>query len=196
MIDYIKGTIAELTPAEVVIEQGGVGYSVNISLQTYTGLQQKNDVRLFVYEAIREDAHLLYGFETKTDRQLFLLLLSVSGVGANTARIIMSSLTSAELKTVITSGDVKVLKGVKGIGAKTAERIIVDLKDKVDKIEVAGAVTSLASSVVDEKSDEAVQALVMLGFNSAQARKAVEKAKELSGDIPVGLLVKAALKLM
>ena len=137
MIDYIKGTLVELSPTEAVIEQGGIGYSVNITLQTYSALSGVKETKLYIYEAIREDAHLLYGFENKTDRKLFLLLLSVSGVGANTARIIMSSMTSPEVKSVILAGDVKALKSVKGIGAKTAERIIVDIKDKLDKLEIA-----------------------------------------------------------
>ncbi|MBE6323284.1 MAG: Holliday junction branch migration protein RuvA [Bacteroidales bacterium] len=196
MIDYIKGTLVELSPTEAVIEQGGIGYSVNITLQTYSALSGVKDTKLYIYEAIREDAHLLYGFENKTDRKLFLLLLSVSGVGANTARIIMSSMTSPEIKSVILAGDVKALKSVKGIGAKTAERIIVDIKDKLDKLEIADiqAVGSISKS--SEEMEEAVQALVMLGFGAQQAKKAVEKASEQSPDVPVGQLVKLALKMI
>ena len=154
------------------------------------------DTKLYIYEAIREDAHLLYGFENKTDRKLFLLLLSVSGVGANTARIIMSSMTSPEVKSVILAGDVKALKSVKGIGAKTAERIIVDIKDKLDKLEIADIQAAGSISKSSEEMEEAVQALVMLGFGAQQAKKAVEKASEQSPDVPVGQLVKLALKMI
>ena len=195
MIDYIKGEIVELTPAEAVIEQGGIGYSVNISLQTYGSLANEKSVKLYVYEAIREDAHLLYGFLTKTDRQLFLLLLSVSGVGANTARVVMSSLTTSELKGVIESEDVKTLKSVKGIGAKTAERIIVELKDKMEKVD---AVPSLGASghagKMGEEQEEAVEALVMLGFQQTAARKAVQKVSQENPGVAVGQLVKLSLK--
>ena len=193
MIDYIKGTLVELSPTEAVIEQGGIGYSVNITLQTYSALSGVKDTKLYIYEAIREDAHLLYGFENKTDRKLFLLLLSVSGVGANTARIIMSSMTSPEIKSVILAGDVKALKSVKGIGAKTAERIIVDIKDKLEIADIQAAGSISKSS---EEMEEAVQALVMLGFGAQQAKKAVEKASEQSPDVPVGQLVKLALKMI
>ena len=196
MIDYIQGTLVELSPTEAVIELGGIGYSVNISLQTYSALSGVKETKLYIYEAIREDAHLLYGFENKTDRKLFLLLLSVSGVGANTARIIMSSMTSSEIKSVILAGDVKALKSVKGIGAKTAERIIVDIKDKLDKLEIADTLGVGAVSKSSEEIDEAVQALVMLGFGAQQAKKAVEKASEHSPNIPVGQLVKLALKMI
>jgi Holliday junction DNA helicase RuvA len=169
MIDYIKGTLVELSPTEAVIEQGGIGYSVNITLQTYSALSGVKETKLYIYEAIREDAHLLYGFENKTDRKLFLLLLSVSGVGANTARIIMSSMTSPEIKSVILAGDVKALKSVKGIGAKTAQRIVLELADKMGV--VGSRQPSVGGQQANQSRDEALTALTMLGF----AKPAVEK---------------------
>ena len=134
MIDYIKGTITELTPTSVVLETGGIGYFINISLTTYSSLNKKEDAHLFVYEAIREDAHLLFGFMNRSERQLFLLLISVPGIGANTARVIMSSYSASEIQQMIAGGDVVSLNTIKGIGTKTAQRIIVDLKDKILKI--------------------------------------------------------------
>ena len=131
MIEYITGEVAELSPTETVIECMGIGYLLNISLNTYSSLQKGNDAKLYVYEAIREDAHLLYGFSARRERELFLLLISVSGVGPNTARMILSSLNPSELEQVIVSENVNILKSVKGIGGKTAQRIIVDLKDKI-----------------------------------------------------------------
>ena len=151
MLDYIKGEITELTPALVVIEIGGLGYISHISLNTYSALNGLKECKLYVYEAIREDAHLLFGFLEKKERDLFLLLISVSGVGANTARMILSSLTTSELGIIITSGNSSALKTVKGIGAKTAERIIIDLKDKV-KISEETSV-STATQVVHSEAE-------------------------------------------
>src|SRR5574344_1392897 len=131
MIEYIKGELTELTPALATIEAAGVGFGLNISLITYTAIQGKKDVKLYVYEAIREDAHLLYGFATKQERELFTLLVSVNGVGGQTARMILSAFTPAELAGIIQNEDVRSLKSVKGIGPKAAQRIILDLRDKV-----------------------------------------------------------------
>ena len=138
MIEYVKGQIAELTPAIAVIDCHGVGYGLNISLNTFSALQGKQEAKLSVYEAFREDAYVLYGFSTRQERALFLLLISVSGIGGNTARMILSALTPAELVNVISSGNDKLLKTVKGIGLKTAQRIIVDLKDKIASVEIEG----------------------------------------------------------
>ena len=131
MIEYISGSIAELTPTYVIVDNHGIGYEMNISLTTFSELENKKEVRLLAHEVIREDAHVLFGFSTARERALFRLLIGVSGVGANTARMLLSSASPAELEMVITSGDVKRLKAVKGVGAKTAERVIVDLRDKI-----------------------------------------------------------------
>ena len=136
MIEFIRGALAELNPTYAVIECGGVGYMANISLNTYSALEGKSEAKLYIHEAIREDAYQLYGFETTSEREVFRLLTSVSGVGASTARVMVSAMNAGELKSVIMSGDVKALKGVKGIGLKTAERIVVELKDKIGKLDV------------------------------------------------------------
>lgn len=195
MIDYIKGTIAELNPAVCVIENGGMGYAVNISLTSYQALQGANEAKLFIYESIREDAFVLYGFMTKEEREIFLLLISVSGVGAGTARMILSNFSVDELVSAIAGGNVRAIKEVKGIGAKTAERIIVDLKDKVAKV---GAVdlTSVGTckAARNEKREEAVAALVALGFQQAQSAKIVDRVLKENGDLSVGAIIKISLK--
>ncbi|MBO7202782.1 MAG: Holliday junction branch migration protein RuvA [Paludibacteraceae bacterium] len=198
MLDYIKGEIVELTPTAAVLEiANGLGYYINIALGTYNELSGKNNAKLFVYEAIREDAHVLYGFLTKDERELFLLLLSVSGVGANTARVILSAFSAGELKTIIESGDSKTLKGIKGIGAKTAERIIVDLKDKMMKLQIENSEVELfVAQKNSAQKAEAVAALVMLGFAQAASSKAVDKAMESAPEATVGQIVKIALKLI
>ena len=175
MIEYIKGELTELTPAMAVVECHGVGYGINVSLNTFSAIQGKQEVKLFIYEAIREDAHVLYGFATKQERELFLLLITVSGIGGNTARMILSALSPNELCNVISSGNDKLLKTVKGIGLKTAQRIIVELKDKIAStgITEAETVSSISASVNAEIYEEAVAALVMLGFAQAPTHKAV-----------------------
>lgn len=193
MIDYIKGEIIELSPAHAVLEAGGIGYHINIALSTYSELNSKSNTKLYVYEAIREDAHILFGFMTKEERSLFLLLISVSGVGANTARMILSSIMANELQNAIITGNVSILKSIKGIGAKTAERIIVDLKDKVLKVEFSAQGISAASTSI---SEEAVAALVMLGFTQAMAQKAVKKVMDSDPQQKIEQIVKQALKLL
>jgi len=193
MIDYIKGEIIELSPAHAVLEAGGIGYHINIALSTYSELNGKNNTKLYVYEAIREDAHILFGFMTKEERSLFLLLISVSGVGANTARMILSSIMANELQNAIITGNVSILKSIKGIGAKTAERIIVDLKDKVSKVEFSAQGIPAANTAI---SEEAVAALVMLGFTQAMAQKAVKKVMESDPQQKIEQIVKQALKLL
>lgn len=193
MIDYIKGDIVELSPAHVVLETGGIGYHLNIALSTYSELNGKSSAKIYIYEAIREDAHSLFGFLTHEERHLFLLLISVSGVGANTARVILSSLVAGELQDAILTGNVSLLKSVKGIGGKTAERIIVDLKDKVAKVEIVSRDTPVVDGVI---SDEAVAALVMLGFSQQPSIKAVKKIMEINPNLRIEQIIKQALKLL
>lgn len=198
MIEYVKGELAELTPAYAVVETGGVGYGLNITLNTYTAIQGRKDVRLYVFESIREDAYTLYGFGTKEEREMFLMLITVSGVGANTARMILSELTPAELCNVISSGNEKILKTVKGIGLRTAQRIIVDLRDKIAALGLAEelpAATGQAAVQVDkEVKDEAVGALTMLGFAPAPSAKVVIAILKEQPALPVEQVVKLALK--
>lgn len=194
MYDYIKGNVAELTPTYVVLDNNGVGYMINISLNSFNALQHQEDVvKVYVYEAIREDAHLLYGFTERRERELFLLLISVSGVGANTARMILSSLTPSDLEQTIASENVGILKSVKGIGAKTAERIIVDLKDK---IKLSTDTLLDKSQVTSEVFDEAMSALVMLGFTKQMSQKALKKLFTAEPTISVEQAIKKALKMM
>ena len=194
MYDYIKGNVAELTPTYVVLDNHGVGYMINISLNSFNALQHQEDVvKVYVYEAIREDAHLLYGFTERRERELFLLLISVSGVGANTARMILSSLTPSDLEQTIASENVGILKSVKGIGAKTAERIIVDLKDK---IKLSTDTLLDKSQVTSEVFDEAMSALVMLGFTEQMSQKALKKLFTAEPTITVEQAIKKALKMM
>lgn len=194
MYDYIKGNVAELTPTYVVLDNHGVGYMINISLNSFNVLQHQEDVaKVYVYEAIREDAHLLFGFTERRERELFLLLISVSGVGANTARMILSSLTPSDLEQTIASENVGILKSVKGIGAKTAERIIVDLKDK---IKLSTDTLLDKSQVTSEVFDEAMSALVMLGFTKQMSQKALKKLFTAEPTITVEQAIKKALKMM
>lgn len=197
MIEYVKGSLTDITPAYAVVEANGVGYGLNISLNTYSAIQGKNETKLWVYEAIREDAYVLFGFATKQEREMFLLLITVSGVGANTARVILSEMTVNELCNVISSGNDKVLKGVKGIGLKTAQRIIVDLKDKILSSGVAQEISMVGGSqaTIDYGvKDEAVGALTMLGFSPAPSAKIVVAILKEHPDMSVEQVIKAALK--
>lgn len=198
MIDYIKGELTEINPAYAVVEAGGIGYDVQITLTTYTAIQQQKTIKLYIYESIREDAHVLYGFLTPGERQLFLLLISVSGIGANTARMIMSSYSAQEIQDMIATGNVRALNSIKGIGSKTAQRIIVDLKDKIVKLGIAAPGQPAASTAPANNAvrDEAVAALVMLGFPAAASQKTVDKILQEQPDIRVELLIKLALKMM
>lgn len=192
MIDYIKGEVAELTPASVTIDNHGIGYFINISLNTYSALNGKKEARLYIYEAIREDAYQLFGFFDKRERELFLLLISVSGIGAGTARMILSSMAPHELENVIASGNADILKTVKGIGLKTAQRVIVDLKDKVKVTEDIGGAPAINSKL----AEEAVAALVMLGFAQAASQKAVAKILKEKPDSSIEEVLKVALKML
>ena len=196
MIEYIKGEIAEITPALAVIDCNGIGYAINISLNTYSAIQGKTNIKLYIHEAIREDAHVLYGFSTKQERELFLLLISVSGIGGNTARMILSALSPAELCNVISSGNDKLLKSVKGIGLKTAQRIIVDLKDKIASTGMETVSDSIASlsPANSEIHDEAIAALTMLGFAQAPSQKVVSAILKEDSNLSVENVIKLALK--
>ncbi|MCD8030772.1 MAG: Holliday junction branch migration protein RuvA [Bacteroides sp.] len=197
MIEYIKGDIAEISPATVVIDCNGLGYGVHISLNTYSMIQGKKQCKLYIYEAIREDAYLLYGFADKEERELFLLLISVSGIGGNTARMILSALSPSELIQVISSENAHMLKTVKGIGLKTAQRVIVDLKDKIHRVSATGGdlladgKISVSQNAVQE---EAVSALTMLGFAAAPSQKVVYAILKEEPDAPVEKVIKLALK--
>ena len=193
MIEYIKGELAELTPTYAVIDCSGVGYMLNISVPTYSALDGLKNAKLLVHEAIREDAHVLYGFINEQERSLFRLLIGVSGVGANTARMILSSIAAPQLEQFILSGDHAMLKKVKGIGSKTAERIIVDLKDK---IKPTGDTFILQPSVTNEVYEEALAALVMLGFNRVQSQKVLKKLFDNEPSIAVEVAIKKALSMM
>ena len=200
MIEYLKGTLADLTPALAVVECHGVGYGVNISLNTFSAIQGKQEVKLWISESIREDAYQLWGFSSRAERELFLLLTSVSGIGASIARVILSSMTVNELAGIISEGNDKMLKSVKGIGPKVAQRIIVELRDKIGSLGIDAASPSMAnaqSSMINkEVMDEAVAALTMLGFSPAPAHKAVQKILTDEPDAPVERVIKLALKML
>ena len=196
MIEYIKGEIVELTPARLILECGGVGYELNISLTTYSAFNGKTTGKLFVYEVIREDAHLLFGFAERVERELFLLLTSVSGVGPNTARMILSSLPPKELVEAIASKNEAVLTAVKGIGLKTAQRILVDLKNKVKNVEGLDPVEVTEAPSNGAVAEEAVAALVMLGFQKAASQKAVTAILKGSPAMAVEQVIKTALRML
>lgn len=204
MIEYITGRLTQLTPTYAVVEAAGIGYHLEISLSTYVPLEQslaadpEATVKLLVHEIIREDTHDLFGFTEERERAIFRALVSVSGVGANTARMILSSVSSAEVEQVIASGDAKRLKAVKGIGAKTAERIIVDLRDKI-KISAAEAEavgSAQAAAPASEAFDEALAALTMLGFARPASQKALKKIFEANPTATVEGAIKRALTMM
>ena len=209
MIEYIKGQLTDLNPTYVVIEASGVGYAINIALPTYSELVGKEgqESRLYITEIIREDAHELFGFFTKGERELFVMLMTVSGIGANTARMIMSAYSAAEIRQIIATGNARALAQVKGLGPKTAQRIIVDLKDKVLKIdlgneakgerletmELLGEEASIVDSAVKQ---EAISALVMLGFAAAASGKVVDKILKAAPESSVEQVIKQALKML
>lgn len=209
MIEYIKGQLTDLNPTYVVIEAAGVGYAINIALPTYSELVGKEgqESRLYITEIIREDAHELFGFFTKGERELFVMLMTVSGIGANTARMIMSAYSAAEIRQIIATGNARALSQVKGLGPKTAQRIIVDLKDKVLKIdlgneakgerleamELLGEEASIVESAVKQ---EAISALVMLGFAAAASGKVVDKILKAAPESSVEQVIKQALKML
>jgi Holliday junction DNA helicase RuvA len=215
MIEYIKGILTELNPTEAIIEAAGVGYGIAITLPTYSALVGKEcptpalpmegrvkapeDVKLFITEIIREDTHEIYGFATKTERQLFELLMTVSGIGAATARMILSAFTAEELRMLIATGNAKAMSKVKGLGTKTAQRIIVDLKDKAIKLDLGGDPTEIPMLDVEADSGvkaEAVSALTMLGFAAAASGKAVDKILKGDPTMKVEAVIREALKML
>ena len=203
MIEYIRGELTELTPTLAVVETAGVGYAMSISLNTFSAIQGKKEVKLYVQESLvtggRDDSFTLYGFSTRQERELYRLLVTVSGVGANTARMILSASSPAELCNIIANGDERMLKSVKGIGLKTAQRIIVDLRDKIVSSGIANElhVSEQPSTMVNNSvKDEAVQALTMLGFSPAPSSKVVIAILKEQPELPVEQVIKLALKLI
>ncbi|NCC09383.1 MAG: Holliday junction branch migration protein RuvA [Bacteroidia bacterium] len=196
MIEYVKGELAELTPTMAVIDCNGVGYGLNISLNTYSAIHGKKSCKLLVYEAVREDAYVLYGFADKKEREMFLLLITVSGIGGNTARTILSALSPMELANVIAAENTSLLKTAKGIGLKTAQRIIVELKDKIASWATSeGAMPASGLSIAHTQiQEEAVAALTMLGFAPAPSQKVVAAILKAEPDASVENVIKQALK--
>ena len=194
MYSFISGKIAEKNPAYVVIDNQGIGYLINITLNTFTAIGEQAEVKLYVHLAIREDAHVLYGFYTEEERSLFLQLITVSGVGCNTARLILSSLTVKETVDAISSNNTKAIQSVKGIGAKTAQRIIVDLHDKISKLNISeGEKTPIGYNTTKE---EALSALMVLGFNRTSIEKVLDKLMSQMENPNVEQLIKEALRLL
>ncbi len=209
MIEYIKGELTEINPTEAVVEVNGVGYLLNISLNTYSAIQGKKEVKLYVDESLvtggRDDSYTLYGFYNKQEREIYRMLITVSGVGSNTARMILSATSATELVNIIASGNEKALKGVKGIGLKTAQRIIVDLRDKMtqsgliaDTFDAANIVEAgkQDNNINSQTKEEAVGALTMLGFSPAPSNKVVTEILRGNPDMPVEQVIKQALKMI
>lgn len=193
MYAFISGRIAEITPAYAIVDNHGVGYFINITLNTFTAIGEQTEVKLYTHLQVLEDAHNLFGFYTAKERDMFELLISVSGVGCNTARLILSSLTVNELSTAIAGEDIRTIQAVKGIGSKTAQRIIVDLRDKVRKTEYTEEVVGIANNTV---KNEALSALVILGFSKNAAGKVLDKLLKQTPDASVEVLIREALKLL
>lgn len=193
MFEYIQGKIIELTPAYAVIDKGNVGFYLHISLNTFTSLKGKSEAKLFLHQVIREDAQLLFGFAERKEREMFRLLVKVSGIGANTARLILSSLTPYDISQAIVTENVTVLQSIKGIGNKTAQRVIVDMKDKVGKIAGEAEFLSLPDNSILEES---LSALVTLGFPQTAVRKTINKIISREPGLPVEEIIKEALKIL
>ena len=193
MIDYIKGSLAEITPTEMVLECYGIGYKILISLQTYEALNGKSETKVYIHHYLREDEELYYGFATKDERELFRLLIGVSGIGASTARMMLSSLTSDEIRNAILSEDINKIKSIKGIGLKSAQRLILELKDKV--VKGGGSDNSiLFNTVASGAAEEASTALVMLGFTKANVTKAVNAVLKEDPTASVETIIKKSLQ--
>ena len=196
MIDYIKGTIAELSPAELTLENNGIGYSILISLQTYQALQEKKEAKVYIFHYLREDMEEYYGFATKDERELFELLISVSGIGVSSARMMLSSLSAEEIRQAILSEDMARIKSVKGIGVKSAQRLIIELKDKVVKGEGADSSELFGGAGRSEIVEEASRALVMLGFAKPAVNKAIQAILKANPNAKVEQIIKSALQMM
>ncbi|MCF0166182.1 MAG: Holliday junction branch migration protein RuvA [Bacteroidales bacterium] len=194
MYEYIKGSLVEITPTEAIVEAAGIGWRLLISLQTYDKLRSMKEVKVYAYHHLREDDEALYGFYDREERRLFELLIGVSGVGAGTARLVLSALSSEEFTAAIVAGDVAKIKAVKGIGLKTAQKIIIELKDKVSKEK--GAEISLAGSASNASRGSAVTALVMLGFAKAASEKAVDQVLKADPALEIEDIIKKSLKLL
>ena len=196
MFAYIEGKISELTPTYVVVDCTGVGYLIHISLHTYAAIKDSKQAKILTHFIVREDAQVLHGFSTEQERKLFLHLISVSGVGANTARMLQSAMSPQELNDAILSGNVNKLQSVKGIGAKTAQRIIVDLKDRIAKEDWASGFSSAETTPTNTAKEEALSALVMLGFNRVAAEKALQNILKINPNLSAELLIKEALRML
>jgi Holliday junction DNA helicase RuvA len=191
MINFLKGKLAEKSPTQIVVDCNGVGYEVNISLYTYSKLPQDEAISIYTYLQVREDAQILYGFMDKAEKEVFTKLISVSGIGASTARMMFSSLSPQEVVDAIASGDVETIKSVKGIGLKTAQRVIVDLKDKISKVEHSAEVLPLKNNT---NKYEALSALVTLGYTKKQAEKSVQNILKSNPEATIEEIIKTALK--
>lgn len=191
MFEYIKGVVASLKPSHIILEANSVGYFVNISLNTYTQLNGKESTKLYIHQVIREDAHLLYGFSTVTERELFRMLISVSGIGSNTAIMMFSSLSPEEIRNAILTENINLLKSIKGIGIKTAQRVIIDLKDKIGKSPASDQIISSADNTL---RNEALSALIMLGFAKKPAEKELDRILTTDPKQSVESVIKQALK--
>lgn len=194
MYEYIKGTLVDLSPTEVVVDNNGIGYKILISLQTYSKLTKDSDIKLFIYHHLREDTELLFGFIDKDERYIFLNLISVSGIGPNTARMMLSSMTSEEIRNAIISGDVNKLKGIKGVGIKTAQRLLVELKDKIGKGSSDDFNSILFNTEHSEIKSEASTALILLGFTRTNVEKAIDAVLKENQSVSLETLIKQALK--
>lgn len=191
MFEYIQGRLVELTPAYAVIETAHTGYFIHISLYTYTKLNQLKEAKLYIHQVIRDDAHLFFGFAEKKERDVFRMLISVTGIGANTARMILSSLSPLEIEQAIFEGNVALLKSIKGIGTKSAQRVIVDLKDKIGK---TAEIDEIFAAESNTPREESLSALVMLGFSKASVQKVLDQILQQEKEITVEELIKKALK--
>lgn len=191
MISYIQGKFIEKTPTYIIVECGGMGYHINISLYSYSKLKDEINGKVYTHQVIKEDAHILYGFAEEEERKLFRNLISVSGIGASTARMILSSLTPMETQLAIINGDIRSLQNIKGIGAKSAQRIIIDLKDKLSKEEGSTQITTIVSNTIKE---EALSALLTLGFVKSSAEKVIDEILKKESELSVEKLIKLALK--